>query len=238
MDDPIFDAEVNVIGSVNLMQQAVRNHVEAFIFASSGGAIYGETPHPAVETAPKAPISPYGAAKAAVENYLFAYRKTFGLRSMILRYANVYGPRQDPAGEAGVVSIFTSALISGGGVTIFGSGEQVRDYVFVRDVARANLLALDRLFDEAWAPRSPDEMAFNIGSGFATSVNALYEEMVRIISAKIDAVHAESRPGELMESRLDITRARDILGFSPQVNLPEGLRQTVVWHEEDEKGTG
>jgi len=238
VDDPIFDAEVNVIGSVNLMQQAVRNHVEAFIFASSGGAIYGETPHPAVETAPKAPISPYGAAKAAVENYLFAYRKTFGLRSMILRYANVYGPRQDPAGEAGVVSIFTSALISGGGVTIFGSGEQVRDYVFVRDVARANLLALDRLFDEAWAPRSPDEMAFNIGSGFATSVNALYEEMVRIISAKIDAVHAESRPGELMESRLDITRARDILGFSPQVNLPEGLRQTVVWHEEDEKGTG
>ena len=110
--------------------------------------------------------------------------------------------------------------------------------MFVRDVARANLLALDRLFDEAWAPRSPDEMAFNIGSGFATSVNALYEEMVRIISAKIDAVHAESRPGELMESRLDITRARDILGFSPQVNLPEGLRQTVVWHEEDEKGTG
>ena len=236
--DPIFDAEVNVIGSVNLMQQAVRNHVEAFIFASSGGAIYGETPHPAVESAAKAPISPYGAAKAAVENYLFAYQRTFGLSSVILRYANVYGPRQDPGGEAGVVSIFSSALISGRGVTIFGSGEQVRDYVFVRDVARANLLALDRLFDEAWAPRSPDEMAFNIGSGFATSVNALYEEMVRIISAKIDAVHAESRPGELMESRLDITRARDILGFSPQVNLPEGLRQTVVWHEEDEKGTG
>lgn len=230
--DPLFDAEVNVLGSVNLMQQAVRSHVEWFIFASSGGAIYGETPRPAVEKAVKAPISPYGAAKAAVENYLFAYLKTFGLQCVVLRYANVYGPRQDPAGEAGVVSIFASALISGRGVTIFGSGEQVRDYVFVKDVAQANLLALDHARSDASNAKSPDEMAFNIGSGRATSVNDLYGEMIEIIPAKIDAIHAESRPGELMESRLDIARARDVLGFSPRVELPAGLLQTIAWHKD------
>ena len=229
--DPVFDAEVNVIGSVNLMQQAVQSHVEGFIFASSGGAIYGETPHPAVETAAKAPISPYGAAKAAVENYLFAYRKTFGLRSVILRYANVYGPRQDPAGEAGVVSIFTSALIAGWGVTIFGSGEQVRDYVFVKDVAQANLLALDHVQSDVHDTNNPDEMAFNIASGRATSVNALYDEIVKIIPTNIDAVHAQGRPGELMESKLEITRVGDVLGFFPQVKLPDGLLQTIAWQK-------
>jgi len=231
VDDPIFDAEVNVLGSVNLMQQAVQSHVEGFIFASSGGAIYGETPHPAAEIAAKAPISPYGAAKAAVENYLFSYRKTFGLKSVILRYANVYGPRQDPAGEAGVVSIFTSALIAGRGVTIFGNGEQVRDYVFVKDVAHANLLALDHVQSDVHDANSPDEMAFNIASGRATSVNALYDEIVKIISVSIEAVHADARSGELMESRLDITRARDGLGFLPQVKLPDGLLQTIAWQK-------
>ena len=230
--DPVFDAEVNVLGSVNLMYHAVQNHAEGFIFASSGGAIYGETPHPAAETAAKAPISPYGAAKAAVENYLFAYRKTFGLRSVILRYANVYGPRQDPAGEAGVVSIFTSALIAGRGVTIFGSGEQVRDYVFVGDVARANLLALGYVQPDGSDVNNPDAMAFNIGSGRATSVNALYDELTRVITAKVGAVHADARPGELMESKIDITRACEVLNFAPQVELPEGLVQTVSWQKD------
>jgi len=229
VSEPIFDAEVNVLGSLNLMQQAVRNDIEGFIFASSGGAIYGETQRPAAETAVKAPISPYGAAKAAVENYLFAYQRTFGLRTVTLRYANVYGPRQDPHGEAGVVSIFARALIAGGAVTIFGSGEQVRDYVFIADVARANLLALDRIFTETQAPQNPDESAFNIGSGQAISVNELYDEMIKIIPATAGVVHAESRPGELMESRVDITRARDILGFSPQVKLHDGLRQTIAF---------
>ena len=229
--EPIFDAQVNVIGSVNLMQQAVRHHAEGFIFASSGGAIYGETPRPAVETAVKAPISPYGAAKAAVENYLFAYSKTFGLKPVILRYANVYGPRQDPAGEAGVVSIFASALIAGRTVTIFGSGDQVRDYVFVKDVAQANLVALDHLKSGAIDVHSPDEMAYNIASGRAISVNELYEEMARIIPAKVEAIHADARPGELMESRLDIAHARDVLGFSPQVNLPDGLLETISWQK-------
>ncbi len=229
--DPVFDAEVNVLGSISLMRQAVQSHVLGFIFASSGGAIYGETPHPAVETAAKAPISPYGAAKASVENYLFAYQKTFGLKSVILRYANVYGPRQDPAGEAGVVSIFTGALIAGRGVTIFGSGEQVRDYVFVKDVARANMLALDYVQSSVGNANNPDEMAFNIASGVATSVNELFNEMTKIIPAMSKPIHAEARPGELMESRLDVTRARDVLSFSPQVNFPDGLLQTITWQK-------
>jgi len=229
VDDPVLDAEINVLGSLNLIHQAVQCYVEGFVFASSGGAIYGETPLPAVETAVKAPISPYGAAKAAVENYLFVYRKTFGLKTVILRYANVYGPRQDPAGEAGVVSIFASALIAGRGVTIFGSGDQVRDYVFVADVAQANLRALDYVQSGVRDANSPDEIAFNIGSGRATSVNALYEEMTKIIPAKSDAVYADARPGELMESRMDITRARDVLGFSPRVKFPDGLLQTIDW---------
>jgi len=232
VSDPGLDAQVNVLGSINLLQKAVRNNVEGFIFASSGGAIYGETPHPAAETVVKAPISPYGAAKAAVENYLFAYRKTFGLKSATLRYANVYGPRQDPAGEAGVVSIFARALIARRGLTIFGSGKQVRDYVFVKDVARANLLVLDYVQSDFGDANSPDEVAFNIGSGRATSVNELYEEMTKIFPTKIEAVHVDARPGELMESRLDITRAKHILGFSPETSLPDGLLQSIAWQQQ------
>jgi len=230
--DPGFDAQVNVLGSVNLMQEATRAHASAFIFASSGGAIYGETPRPAAEATAKAPISPYGAAKLAVEGYLFAYEKTFGLKSVVLRYGNVYGPRQDPAGEAGVVSIFTSALLSGRQVTIFGSGKQVRDYVFVEDVARANVLALEYAVNEA-SKKTPDEGAFNIGSGQATSVNTLYGQLVEILPCKIDAKYADARPGELLESKLDVTRAKDELGFSALVSLPEGLRRTVSWQKTD-----
>jgi UDP-glucose 4-epimerase len=228
----VFDAQVNVLGSVNLMQQAARGNAIALIFASSGGAIYGETPNPACETDPKAPISPYGAAKAAVENYLFAYRKTFGLRSVVLRYGNVYGPRQDPGGEAGVVSIFTSALLAGNEVTIVGSGDQVRDYVYVEDVARANVLALEYVEDEGDVVQSPDGSAFNIGSGQATSVNALYDELTRILPSKGPATHGKARPGELMESKLDVTRAKKRLHFSASVSLSEGLKRTVSWQKE------
>lgn len=230
--DPAFDAQVNVLGSVNLMQQATGSNVSAFIFASSGGAIYGETPRPAPETSPKAPISPYGAAKAAVENYLFAYEKTFGLGSVILRYGNVYGPRQDPAGEAGVVSIFTSALLAGKQVTIFGSGEQVRDYIYVEDVARANLLALEYVENKGNVAQTPDESAFNIGSGQATSVNNLYDELARILPSETEATHTDARPGELMESKLDVTRAKDELGFAALVSVPEGFKRTVTWQKE------
>ena len=230
--DPVFDASVNILGSLNLLQQAVKHEVKGFIFASSGGAIYGETPQPAPETAVKAPISPYGAAKAAVENYLFVFQKTFGLPTVALRYGNVYGPRQDPGGEAGVVSIFAGAILSGKTPTIFGSGEQVRDYVYVGDVAWANLLAIDYLLAGHPAPNTPDELAFNIGSGHSTSVNELYAELTAIIGYDRPAVHGDPRPGELMESRLDISRARAVLGFTPQVEFKQGLRKVVEWLQE------
>ncbi len=230
--DPVFDASVNILGSINLMQEAVKHEVKGFIFASSGGAIYGETPRPAQETAAKAPISPYGAAKAAVENYLFTYKRTFGLNTVALRYGNVYGPRQDPGGEAGVVSIFTGAILSGKTPTIFGSGDQVRDYVYVGDVAHANLLAISYLGSSSPVPQTPDELAFNIGSGVSTSVNDLYMKLSAIIGDDRPAVHGDPRPGELMESRLDISRARAVLGFIPQVEFKQGLRKVVEWLKE------
>ncbi len=227
--DPAFDAAVNIVGSINLLEQAVKHKAEGFIFASSGGAIYGETPTPATETAVKAPISPYGAAKAAVENYMFVYQKTFGLPTIALRYGNVYGPRQDPKGEAGVVSIFAGAILSGKTPTIFGSGEQVRDYVFVEDVARANLLAIDYLSHHTGDPKTPDDCAFNIGSGISTSVNDLYQMLAEVIGFDKEAIHGDPRPGELMESKLDISRARELLGFIPHTKLGDGLRKVVDW---------
>jgi len=230
--DPVFDAEVNILGSINLLQQAVRHEVQGVIFASSGGAIYGETPRPAPESAVKAPISPYGAAKAAVENYLFTYKRTFGLETIALRYGNVYGPRQDPGGEAGVVSIFAGAILSGKTPTIFGSGDQVRDYVYVGDVASANLLAIDYLLSSPSIPQTPDELAFNIGSGVSTSVNDLYMKLSEIIGFPEEAIHGDPRPGELMESRLSIDRAQEVLGFFPKVPFEEGLRKVVEWLKE------
>jgi len=229
VDDPAFDATVNVVGSIVLLQQAVRHGARGFIFASSGGAIYGETPEPAPETAVKAPISPYGAAKAAVEYYMFVYRRTFGLPAVALRYGNVYGPRQDPKGEAGVVSIFAGALLSGAAPTIFGTGEQVRDYVYVGDVVNANLRAIDYLLAAPPVPRTPDDQAFNIGSGVSTSVNELYRMLAGIVGFAGDPVYGDPRPGELMESRLDISRARTVLGFSPETDFEQGMRKVVDW---------
>ena len=229
VDDPASDATVNVVGSIVLLQQAVRHRARGFIFASSGGAIYGETPEPAPETAVKAPISPYGAAKAAVEYYMFVYRRTFGLPAVALRYGNVYGPRQDPKGEAGVVSIFTGTLLSGAAPTIFGTGEQVRDYVYVGDVVNANLRAIDYLLAGPLVPRTPDDQAFNIGSGVSTSVNELYRMLAGIVGFAGDPVYGDPRPGELMESRLDISRARTVLGFSPETDFEQGMRKVVDW---------
>jgi len=229
VDDPAFDATVNVVGSIVLLQQAVRHGARGFIFASSGGAIYGETPEPAPETAVKAPISPYGAAKAAVEYYMFVSRRTFGLPAVALRYGNVYGPRQDPKGEAGVVSIFAGALLSGAAPTIFGTGEQVRDYVYVGDVVNANLRVIDYLLAGPPVPRTPDDQAFNIGSGVSTSVNELYRMLAGIVGFAGDPVYGDPRPGELMESRLDISRARTVLGFSPETDFEQGMRKVVDW---------
>jgi UDP-glucose 4-epimerase len=229
--DPAFDAQVNVVGSIVLLNAAARHGVRGFIFASTGGAIYGETPAPARESSPKAPISPYGAAKAAVEQYLYVYGKTFGLPTAALRYGNVYGPRQDPRGEAGVVSIFAEKLLKGEKPTIFGTGEQLRDYVYVSDVAAANLLAMEYLLEKPGPCDVPDDGAFNIGTGISTSVNDLHRILAQATGGPKEALYGHARAGELMQSRLDITKAREILGFRPRTGLDEGIQSVVAWLE-------
>ncbi len=229
VEDPAHDAQVNVVGSIVLLKAAARHNVKGFIFASTGGAIYGETPVAAREESPKAPISPYGAAKAAVEQYLYVYGKTYGLPTVALRYGNVYGPRQDPRGEAGVVSIFAEKLLAGQKPTIFGTGQQVRDYVNVKDVAAANLLAIEHLTRNAEPCSIPDDGAFNIGTGTSTSVNDLHRLLARATGGPKDPLHGDARPGELNESRLDISKAANLLGFKPRVTLEEGIEGVIDW---------
>ena len=227
--EPLFDANVNVVATVNLLQSGVRVDVEGILFASSGGAIYGETTTPAGEDCLKAPISPYGAAKVAVEGYLFAYERTFGLKSLSLRYGNVYGPRQDPTGEAGVVAIFSQAMLSQQRPRIYGAGDQLRDYIYVEDVARSNLLATDFLLAGHPPPGTPDDRAFNIGTGRSASVNDLFAQLKQIIGFSDEPIYSDPRAGELLESRLDVTRAFHELGFEAQESFPDGLARAVEW---------
>jgi len=227
--DPVFDARVNVLSSVNLLAAAARHGVRGIIFASSGGTVYGETPQPAAETSAKAPASPYGAAKYSVEGYLFSFSVTMGLPGIALRYGNVYGPRQDPGGEAGVISIFAGSLLRRARPTIFGDGIAVRDYIMVADVVRANELAIEHLLTRNQTPATADDAAFNIGTGVSTSVNELYDLIASYCDTEQDAEHAAPRTGELEESRLDITKAGAVLRFSSQVPLREGIGETVAW---------
>ncbi len=218
VDDPTFDASVNILGGINVLEQCRKFGVQHVTFSSTGGAIYGELEQvPAPETHPVRPISPYGASKFALETYLFLYRYNYGLDYTILRYANVYGPRQDPHGEAGVVAIFGNLMLSGKRPTIFGDGEQVRDYVYVGDVVAANLLC---------GPHVSGEI-FNIGTGVATSVNDLFRIMRDIIGFPDDAHYAPARLGELTVSALDAVKIRQKLGWQPSVSLREGLEKTV-----------
>ena len=227
--DPVFDARINVLSSVNLLAAAARYGARGVIFASSGGTVYGETPRPARETSAKAPVSPYGAAKHSVEGYLFSFSVTGRLPGIALRYGNVYGPRQDPAGEAGVVSIFAGSLLRDGRPTIFGSGAAVRDYIMVADAVRANELAIKHLLTHDHMPATVDDAAFNIGTGVSTSVNELYDLMASFCGAERSAEHVSPRAGELQESRLDIAKASDVLRFDTQVPLREGIGETVAW---------
>jgi len=226
--DPLVDAEINVCGSVHLFSCAARCGVRALLFASSGGTVYGETPNPANETAPKAPISPYGSAKLSVESYLFTFASQ-GLPTLSLRYGNEYGPRQDSAGEKGVISIFSGALLARDAPVIYGDGEAVRDYVMVEDVVRANELAIEHLLAVPRRPGTLDDAAVNIGSGVSTSVNEVYRLIAEHLRSDRVPRRAAERPGELDQSRLDVTKARDLLGFVPATDLPEGIRRTVEW---------
>ena len=218
--DPGFDAKVNIGGLITLLEAARKVPVRKVVFSSTGGAIYGEQEvFPAPESHPTRPVSPYGVSKAAGELYLGYYRAQYGLASVSLRYANVYGPRQNPHGEAGVVAIFSERLLAGQPCTIHGTGRQTRDFVFGPDVARANLLAAER---EVEGP-------INIGTGVETDVNRLYALLARAAGSAAAARHGEAKPGEQLRSSVDPRRAAELLGWRPTVGLEEGLRTTVEW---------
>jgi len=218
--DPVFDAEVNLIGLLNLLEAGRAQGVRRVVFASSGGVVYGESQRlPTREIDPTEPISPYGVAKLASERYLHYYAHVHGLRSVCLRYANVYGPRQNPHGEAGVIAIFTGLLLDGGAPVINGAGKQTRDYVFVGDVVRANLLALE----------SDYTGAVNVGTGIETDVNQLFALLCDAVGHHPPEQHGAAKAGEQLRSVLDRTRARDVLGWEPLTPLAEGLAHTVAW---------
>jgi len=225
--DPRFDAECNLLGLLNILEAARSAGVGKVVFSSTGGAIYGEQDvFPAPESHPTRPVSPYGVSKAAGELYLGYYRAQYGLRHVALRYANVYGPRQNPHGEAGVVAIFSERLLGGQPCTIYGNGQQTRDFVHVLDVARANLLALER---EVEGP-------INIGTGVETDVNRLYALLAEAAGVRQPPRHAEAKPGEQMRSSLDIRLASRALGWVPSVGLRDGLAETLAWFRERPRG--
>jgi UDP-glucose 4-epimerase len=221
--DPRADARINIDGLLNVLECARRHGVGRVIFVSSGGVVYGEPAcRPTPETAPKLPRSPYGVTKLAGEQYLYYYAQVHGLEYAALRYSNVYGPRQDPHGEAGVVAIFSSRLRDGQPITIYGDGEQTRDYVYVGDVVRANLLVSDVALPPAV---DLDSRGFNVGTGRETSVNELARVLMEAAGRDAEVRYAAARPGELLHSCLDNTRLRQ-LGWEPAVSLREGLART------------
>lgn len=230
VSDPIFDARVNLLGLLNLLEGAREGGVRRVVFASSGGVIYDENASlPHRETGPKLPVSPYGVSKLGSEYYLAAYARLYGIEVVSLRYANVYGPRQNPHGEAGVVAIFGERLRTGRPLTVFGDGSQTRDYVYVGDVARANLAAT------AWAvPQVTeiDSFAFNVGTGVETSVNDLARKMIGVSGVEAPIEYAPARAGELRRSALDSSKAYRLWGWKPEVTLEEGLKRTYRWIRE------
>lgn len=218
--EPCFDAEQNILGTINLLEASARHGVKRFIFASTGGALYGDAEIiPSNEDTPVIPLAPYGIAKASAEHYV-RFFSAERIEPVILRYANVYGPRQDPYGEAGVVAIFSLKALSGEGCVIYGTGYQTRDFVYVKDVARANLAAVDG---------KPG--TYNIGTGIETSINKLFSEFKRL-EGSLKVSHDAARAGEVLRSVLDVSRAGNDLCWQPQVNLSDGIRQTYAWFKE------
>ncbi len=218
--DPAFDAEVNILGTLNLLQAAVRGGLRQVIFASTGGAIYGEQEtFPAGEDHATRPLSPYGVSKLAGERYLEYFHHEHGLDATCLRYANVYGERQNPHGEAGVVAIFITRLLRGEAPTINGDGLQTRDYVHVSDVVAANLAALGR----------PGFHIYNVGTGVETTVVQIYEGLRDAAGSDLEAEHGPAKPGEQRRSSIDSTRIRRELGAAPATSLAAGLKRTAEW---------
>ena len=231
VDEPALDAGINVVGLVNLLDGAGAGGVRRVVFASSGGVVYGDPDVvPTPETAPKAPISPYGVSKLAGEYYMRALAALRGFEVVAMRYANVFGPRQDPKSEAGVVSIFVSRLLKQRPLTVFGDGKQTRDYVFVRDVARANVLASTATVP---AGSTIDDTAFNIATARQTTVLELAELVGKVMAQKPVIEMAPARPGELYRSSLDISKAGKMLGWRPEFGFAEGLPQLVDWFRKE-----
>jgi UDP-glucose 4-epimerase len=217
VEDPVHDAQVNILGLINLLNCATRFKTRKIIFASSG-ATYGVVEHmPVREDTAQRPVSPYGITKMATEHYLRVWKDLYGLDYTLLRYGNVYGPRQDPKGEAGVIAIFTKAILCNEPVRIDWDGEQQKDYVFVKDVAQANLLALDRGAGEA----------FCIATEQGVSVNTLYRSLADIIGHEVEIIRAPKRQGDIYLTYFDCSKARQQLGWQAKVSLSEGLRLTI-----------
>ena len=222
VDDPMFDAQVNVLGTMNLLHQAVRYGCRKVVFSSSGGAIYGEQEtFPAGESHVTNPLSPYGISKLCGEHYLSYFQRVSGIPVVSLRYANVYGPRQDPDGEAGVVAIFIQKMLNNEQPMINGNGRQTRDFVFVEDVAEANLAAMKQ---EAHG-------VYNVGTGTETSVNELFRMLAGLTGSNVKEVHGPAKVGEQIRSVVDPSRIKQELGWDVRVDLAAGLKQTVEYFQ-------
>jgi UDP-glucose 4-epimerase len=222
VEDPVFDAQVNVLGTMNVLQLAVRYGCRKVVFSSSGGAIYGEQENfPAAESHSTNPLSPYGISKLCGEHYLSYFQRTSGIPIVSLRYANVYGPRQDPEGEAGVVAIFIQKMLNNEQPIINGNGRQTRDFVFVDDVAQANLVAM----------RQEAHGVYNVGTGVETSVNELFRVLAGLTGSPAKEVHGPAKLGEQLRSVIDPSRIKQELGWEAKVDLAEGLKQTVEFFQ-------
>jgi UDP-glucose 4-epimerase len=221
--DPLYDADVNVKGALNVLECARKNQVKQVIYSSSGGTVYGEPEYfPCDENHPIRPICQYGGTKYMMEIYLYMYRVMYGLNYTIFRYPNVYGPRQDPKGEAGVVAIFTGQMVAGDPVVIYGDGEQERDFVFVKDVAAANVLALGN---------QDGGYVYNLGAGEPTSVNQIFAALKQVTGYQLDPVYGPARLGETRRIYLDASKARSQLGWKPATSLIDGMAQTVEYYK-------
>jgi len=224
MENPVEDASVNILGSINILEGAKKAGTRKIIFSSTGGAMYGDTKNmPTDENNPEIPDAPYGIGKFTVEHYLRFYQSVYGVKSISLRYSNVYGPRQNSRGEAGVVAVFTTKLLRGENIIINGDGFQTRDYVYVSDVVRANMLAMKK----EWSG------AVNIATSKETDVNELAKLIEDAVGTKVEVTHGPQKKGEVRRSNLDFKKAAKILGWKPEVDIQKGIKKTVTWFQQE-----
>lgn len=231
---PLLDAKINILGTLNLLENCLKHKVRNFIFISSGGAIYGQPEEiPVDEYYPKNPLSPYAVAKHTMEHYLYYYRQIFALNYLALRYANVYGPRQDPFGEAGVIAIFSQRMLKKDRPTILGDGEQLRDYIYIDEVIDINMLASQKIESlNKKRVSSPDDLSYNVGIGKGNSVNFLYRVLAEITDFQEKPIYAPGKKGDIRKIYLDTEKAKKELGWQAKLELRDGLKKTVKWFKE------